>query len=269
MRTFTVVASIIALLPIPAAAGGKACQIRDSAIPTPGLGELATGSTTNPMPEKALLSKEQIDTLAEADTNFRKALREINEQVAKLPAGPKRAASGVSSKPLAELVTAFLARAARDQALLIEVESAGEFWFANDEALAAQKKGEKDRFCALCIAVRQGVEAAFRWDESEFGELTEAQKKELAALGQKRDDLKRKWAAVLKEELTAPQLEHLRDAQMRWLKKTLKSAVAGGMKSLGDERCEACSGKEGIDKKCEFCWIVTSGVDEAKRQLRQ
>ncbi|KAF0242249.1 MAG: hypothetical protein FD180_4011 [Planctomycetota bacterium] len=266
MRTFAAVAALIALLPLPADAGGKACQVSESAIPTPGLRELAMGSTSNPLPDNAWLKGAQIDRLAEADTHFRLALRDLDEQLAKLPAGKGAPAADLAGKPLPELVTAFLSRATRGRAILIDTESAGEFWLADDEAMAASKGGEKSRWCALCIAVRTGMEARFQYEESDFGALTEEQKKKLAALGQKRDDLGRKWAAILKEELTAPQLEWLRDAQMRWLKATLKTAVTNGVKSLGARTCEACS-EEAVQEKCEFCAIVTKALEAAKREI--
>lgn len=264
-RITALFAAAAVLLPIPAAAGGKACQIADSAVPTPGLRELTMGSTSNPVPDNARLTGGQIEALAEADTQFRRALREIDEKVAKLPAKEKNAAADLAGKPLPELVTAFLARAARGRAILIDPEAAREFTLADAKALAARKAGEKDRFCPLCIAVREGMEAPFRWDAAEFGELTAQQTKELAELGQERDDLVRKWEAVLQNQLTAPQLEWLREAQMRWLKETLRTAVTEGLTSLGVETCKSCADLA-LPKKCEFCSIVTNALEEARRQ---
>ena len=262
MRKFAAVTALFALLSLPAAAGGKACQVAESAVPTPGLRAMAMGSSSEPMPDEARLTSAQIDILAEADTNFRRALQEIEERIKKFPAGKPGAVADLSGKALPELVTAFLSRSVRGRAFVIDPKTAGEFRLANDAAMAAWKNGEESKSCPLCIAVRVGLESSFRWEESEFGALTEAQKKELAELGKKRDDLGRKWAFVLKEELTVPQLEWLRNAQMRWLKATLKSSVTAGMKSLGAKTCGACAWKQ-EQEKCEFCVIVKKAVEAA------
>jgi hypothetical protein len=268
MRTL-VAAALFALftvaLPMAAAAvpGGKACQVADSAVPTPGLEELVFGSKTDPVPSQARLTERQIEKLAEIDTKFRKILVDLEARSRKLPAGAGSSANAeLASLPLPELVERFLAGAARDRALVIDIESAPEFHLANAEAMAAKLQGDKTRWCPLCLAVRQGMEAEFAWKAGELGALSPAQEKEAVELASLRDGVRRKWAAALSSELNAAQLEWLREAQMRWLKSTLQGAVATGMRSLGPEKCEACATK--VEWKCEFCSIVLNALDEAK-----
>ena len=267
MRTL-VAAFLLALLPLAAAAvpGGKYCQVADSGVPTPGLAELVMGSKTEPVPAQARLTEAQIDTLAELDTKIRRILEGINARAAKLPAGGGAAGNAeLARQALPELVTRFLAEASRDRALLIDVESASEFRLANAEALEAKLQGDKSRWCPVCLAVRHGMEADFAWRAGEFGELSPAQEKEAAELASMRDDVRRKWAATLKSELNPAQLSCLREAQMRWLKATLKGAVASGMRSLGAKKCEACTTT--VETKCEFCSLVLNAVDEAKSKI--
>ena len=260
-----IAAALLALLPIAAAAvpGGKACQVALSAVPTPGLGELVMGSKTDPVPVQARLTEAQINTLADLDTKLRTTLNGIEARVARLPAGRGAAKDEeLAKQELPELVARFLAEAARDRALLIDAESAGEFRLANAEALEAKKRGDKSRWCPLCLAVRQGMEADFAWRAGEFGRLSPEQQKEAAELASMRDEVRRKWTTTLKAELNPAQLARLQAAQMRWLKSELADAVADGMGSLGAEKCAACATK--VEWKCEFCSIVLRAVDEAK-----
>jgi len=260
-----IAAFLLSLVPIAAAAvpGGKACQVAESGVPTPGLSELVMGSKTEPVPVQARLTEKQIDTLAQLDTQLRKTLEGIDARVARLPAGRGAAANAELARlELPELVTHFLAEASRDRALLISVESAPEFRLANAEALEAKLQGDKSRWCPLCLAVRQGMEADFAWGSGEFGALSPEQQKEAAELASMRDEVRRKWTTTLKSELSPAQLTWLREAQMRWLKSTLQGAVTNGMRSLGAKKCEACATT--VEWKCEFCSIVLNAVDQAK-----
>lgn len=260
-----IAAALLALLPIAAAAvpGGKACQVAESAVPTPGLGELVMGSKTDPVPVQARLTEAQINTLADLDTKLRGTLSGIDARAAKLPAGKAAAGNAeLARQELPELVTRFLAEASRDSALLINVESAPEFRLANAEALEAKLRGDNSRWCALCLAVRQGMEADFAWRAGEFGSLSPEQQKEAAELASMRDEVRRKWTTTLKAQLSPAQLARLQAAQMRWLKSALAGAVADGMGSLGAEKCGACTTK--VEWKCEFCSIVLHAVEQAK-----
>lgn len=260
-----IAAALFAVLPLAAAAvpGGKHCQVAESAVPTPGLAELVMGSKTDPVPDKARLSDSQVNTLAELDTKLRKTLNDIEARVAKLPAGKAGAASArLAQQELPELVACFLSSATRDRALLIDVDSAPAFRLANSEALAAKERGEDSSWCALCVAVRKGMEADFAWRADEFGSLSPEQKQEAAVLASMRDEVRRKWTSALKSELSTAQIAWLREAQMRWLKSTLHGAVASGMRTLGAKKCDACATIVGL--KCEFCSIVLGAVDEAK-----
>jgi hypothetical protein len=258
--------AVPAVFAAPAVPGGKACQVAASVVPTPGLDLLVMGSKTDPVPADARLTEQQIHTLAEVDTKFRVLRANLDARAAELPAGRGAVKhEELARQELPALVTRFLADAARDQALLIDVESASEFRLASGKALEAQVQGDKSRWCALCLAVRRGMEADFAWRAGEFGTLSAEQEKEAAELASRRDELRRKWAAVLKSELRPAQLAWLREAQMRWLKGTLQSAVAGGLRSLGAKQCEACATT--VEWKCEFCSIVLAAVDEAKAKL--
>jgi len=266
MRTLIAV-SLFALLPFASAAvpGGKACQVAASGVPTPGLEALVMGSKTDSVPAQARLTDAQIETLASLDTKLRKALEGIEARAARLPAGARGAKAPnaeLAGQELPALVTRFLAEAARDQALVIDFEAAAEFNLANAAALEAKEKGDKSRWCPLCLAVRRGVEADFAWKAGEFGALSPLEAKEAAQLAAERDELRRKWAAALAAELKPEQLTCLRQAQMRWLRSTLQGAVASGMRSLGAKKCEACA--TSVEWKCEFCSIVLGAVDEAK-----
>jgi len=266
MRTLLTL-SLLALLPLASAAvpGGKACQVAASAVPTPGLEALVMGSKTDPVPSEVRLSEAQIEKLASLDTKLRSALEELEARAAKLPAGTRTAQAAnaeLARQPLPALVTRFLAEASRDQALLLDFEAAAEFNLANAAALEAKQQGDKSRWCPLCLAVRRGVEADFAWKAGEFGALSPAQEKEAAQLAAARDEVRRKWSAALAAELKPEQLSRLRGAQMRWLKSTLHGAVAGGLRALGAQKCEACATT--VEWKCEFCSIVLGALDEAK-----
>jgi len=259
--------SLLALLPFASAAvpGGKACQVAASAVPTPGLEALVMGSKADPRPAELQLSEKQIEILSSLDTKLREALEGIEARTARLPAGERKAqapSAELAGQPLPELVTHFLAESARDQALVFDFEAAAEFNLANAAALEAKQKGDKSRWCPLCLAVRRGVEADFAWKANEFGALSPAQAKEAAQLAAAREEVRRKWTAALAAELKPEQLTCLREAQMRWLKSTLQGAVASGMRSLGAQKCEACATT--VQWKCEFCSIVLGAVDEAK-----
>lgn len=270
MRTL-IFAALAGLLPVaapaaPAIPGGQACQVAACAVPTPGLADLVTGSKTDPVPAEGRLTEAQVNRLAGLDTEIRKALQDVNARVAKLPAASKQAGSPkLANQPLAELVEHFFVAATRDCALLIDVEGESEFRLANAKALAAKARGEGS-WCALCLAVRRGVEADFTWKAGEFGALTSEQQLEAEKLASLRNDLRRKWTAALKSELNPSQLSLLRGAQMRWLKSTLRSSVANGMRPLGAAKCDSCS--TGLQWKCEFCSIVLTAVDEAKEKSK-
>ncbi|MBK8179243.1 MAG: hypothetical protein IPK67_10230 [Planctomycetes bacterium] len=252
-----------AAAPSSPAPGGKACQVAASAVPTPGLAELVMGSKETPVPAEARLSAKQIEALALVDTRLKGVLAEIEARVAGLPRGTaKESNPDLESRPLPELVTHFLAQAVRDQALLIDVESAGEFDMADAAALEAKARGDQKAWCPLCLGVRRGMEAGFAWRAGEFAELSAAQEKEALVLAGLREDVRRDWAAALKAQLTPAQLSALRTAQLRWLKSTLQQAVAGGMRSLGAKKCEACTTR--VEWKCEFCFLVIRAVEEAK-----
>jgi hypothetical protein len=270
MRTL-IAAFLLALLPLDAAAapGGKACQVAASAVPTPGLELLVMGSKTDPLPAGVRLTEAQIEKLADLDTQIRRTLAELDARAAKLPAGSGVALAGAREElgraALPDLVARFLADASRDQALVIDVESAREFRLANAAALEARRRGDDTRWCELCFAVRRGMEADFAWRAGEFAALSPVQQKEAAELAARRDELRRRWAATLATELDAAQLARLRAAQMEWLKATLHGAVAGGMRALGAEKCAACT--HAVAEKCEFCALVVRAVDEAKAKL--
>lgn len=258
---------LLALLPLASAAvpGGKACQVAASAVPTPGLEALVMGSKTDSVPSGARLTQAQIETLAALDTKLRGTLEGIEARAAKLPAGVRGAQApnaDLASQPLPALVTRFLCEAACDKALVFDFEAPGEFQLANAAALEARQKGDKTRWCPLCLAVRRGVEAEFTWKAGEFGALSPAEEKEAAQLAAAREEVRRKWTAALAAELKPEQLTCLREAQMRWLKSTLQGAVASGMRSLGAQKCEACA--TSVQSKCEFCSIVLGAVDAAK-----
>lgn len=264
-----ILAALAAVLPVAAAAvpGGKACQVAESAVPTPRLADLVFGSKTDPVPAQGRLTEAQVEKLADLDTQLRRTLQDFNARVAKLPVAAKGEGSPeLASQTLAELVEHFFAQATRDRALLIDVEAAREFQLANADALSAKSRGEDRRWCALCLAVRRGMEAEFAWKAGEFGALTSEQQREAEKLASLRNDLRRKWTAALKSELSTAQLGWLRDAQMRWLKETLHSSVANGMRSLGEKKCESCATK--LESKCEFCSIVLTAVDEAKAKSK-
>ena len=266
MRSLIAV-SLLTLLPCASAAvpGGKRCQVAASAVPTPGLEALVMGSGAAPVPAQAQLTDAQIETLASLDTKLRKSLEEIETRAAKLPAGARGAQvakTDLALKPLPELVTHFLAEATRDQALVFDVEKAGEFQLANAAALAAKQNGDDTRWCPLCLAVRRGIEADFAWKAGEFGTLSPAEEKEAGRLAAARDEVRRTWAAALASQLKPEQLTWLREAQMRWLESTLHDAVVSGMRSLGAKTCAACA--KSVATKCEFCSIVLGAVDEAK-----
>jgi hypothetical protein len=265
MRTL-IFAALAALLPVtaPVVPGGKACQVADSAVPTPGLEALVFGSKAESAPTEQRLTGKQIEKLADLDTEIRRTLQDVDARAARLPAATKSVASPeISSKPLAELVEHFLSEAARDHALLIDVEGAREFHLANADALAAKLRGDETRWCALCLAVRRGMEADFAWKAGEFGALSSEQQREAVKLASLRNDVRRKWTAALKAELSKSQLSWLRESQMRWLKTTLHDAVASGMRTLGAKKCESCATAR--QWKCEFCSIVLAAVEEAKK----
>lgn len=270
MRTLIAVFAL-ALIPLAAAAslsapGGKHCQVAESGVPTPGLNELVFGSNTRPVPSDARLSDAQIESLADLDTKLRRVLQDVEARAAKLPAGDAHAARAkldAKGRPqLPALVERFVSEAVGDAALVIDVETAREFRLANAEALAARESGDKERWCPLCIAVRRGLEADFTWRSDKFGALSAEQAKEATLLANLRDDVRRQWSARLREELRPAQIAWLRQAQMQWVKTTLKRAVVDGMQSLGKETCDACS--TSIQWKCEFCSIVLNALDEAK-----
>ena len=190
-------------------------------------------------------------------------VQELEVRSDKLPAGSGSGAKAeLARQPLPELVEHFLSEAARDRALVIDVESAREFRLANAEAVSARVQGDQSRWCPLCLAVRRGMEADFAWKAGELGALSPAQEKEAVELASMRDEVRRKWAGALVSELNDAQLCWLREAQMRWLKSALHDAVATGMRSLGPEKCEASATK--VEWKCELCSIVLRAVDEAK-----
>lgn len=265
MRTFAAVAALMAVFSLPAAAGGKACQVADSAVPTPGLRELAMGSSIEPVPDGSRLTAKQIERLAEADTAFRREMKDVAARCALLPAGESKEPDA-AGKALPDLVALFLARSVRDAAILIDPEGEGAFGMANAAAMARWRMGDKEGFCALCIGVRRGMEAAFAWEPGKFGELTAEQEQAAVALAARRQELRQKWAAILKEELTAEQLEWLRRAQMRWLKDAVRDSVTAGLKRLDAATCESCA-KDAVEMKCEFCGIVMAAVDAAKRPV--
>lgn len=265
MRTLIAV-PLLALLPFASAAvpGGNACQVAASVVPTPGLEVLVMGSKTDAVPANVRLTEAQVETLAHLDTKLRRDLEGIQARVAQLPAGARaaKAANAESAnQPLPVLVTRYLAEAARDQALVLDFESATEFRLANAAALDARQKGDSQRWCQLSLAVRRGVEADFAWKEHEFGALSPAEEKKAAQLAAARDEVRRTWAAALAKELKPQQLDWLRAAQMRWLESTLQGSVASSLRSLGAKKCEACAAT--AEWKCEFCSIVLGAVDEA------
>ncbi len=79
--------ALSALLPFAfaAASGGKACQVAESGVPTPGLAELVMGSQTDPLPNGVQLSAAQIDKLYELDNALRGRLSEIEARERELP----------------------------------------------------------------------------------------------------------------------------------------------------------------------------------------
>jgi hypothetical protein len=266
MRHLAIAAAFLALVPLVAFAGGKACQIAQSAVPTPGLFELVMGSKTEPVPEQVRLSVAQVDALADCDTKIREALGEVEARKAKLPAGEHgESRAALAEEPLAALVTRCLAEAACDRALVIDVETAREFRLATDAAARARERGDKSLSCELCLAVRSGMQAKFAWKAGEFAALTPAQEKEAAELASKRDELRHQWTAAVQAQLTAPQLAWLRDAQMRWLKETLRGSLVHGVRTLAAKNCRAC--EEQATLKCEFCSIVSNAVEQAKAKL--
>lgn len=274
MRTLIAVLAL-AWIPLAAAAslsaprstpGGKHCQLAESGVPTPGLSELVLGSKTRPVPSDARLSEAQVETLADFDTKLRRVLKDVEARAARLPAGESRnAVATLDAKgppQLPALVERFVSEAACDAALVIDVETAHEFRLANAQALAARESGDKLGWCPLCLAVRRGIEADFAWRSNRFGELSPEQAKEATLLAHLRDDVRRQWSARLREELRPAQIAWLRQAQMQWIKTTLKQSVVDGMKAMGEETCNACS--TSIQWKCEFCSIVLDALDEAK-----
>lgn len=257
-------ALFVAVLALPAAAGGKRCQVAESAVPTPGLQAMAMTSSADPAPDEVRLTDEQVERLAAADTSIRRALRDIADRRAKLPAGTF-SETEAAGKALPDLVALFLSRSLRDAAMVIDADTANELSLADKSAMEHWRKGDKnERFCDLCVGVRRGLEAAFAWLPGEFGELSAEQEKEAADLAVRRQELRQKWVAALKAELTGKQLEWLREAQMQSLKKTVRDSVTAGMRQLGAAACESCSDGKGA-KKCEFCGIVMQAVAAAKK----
>lgn len=246
-------ALLFTLSPLLAAApGGDACQVASSAVPMPGLPELVMGSQEHPVPDGARLTQAQIRSLARQDTQIRGALDQIEARFKKLPAGQGRAVqSDPAGKGLPELVAHLLASASREQAFLTDFATASEFQLADDD---------KSRACSLCLAVRRGLDAKFQWRSGELAKLTQDQEKEAAELAALREGLRRKWAEAVQKELDPAQLTWLRGAQMRWLQQTLRTSVASGLRSLGEQKCTEASAP-----KCVFGSILTRAVADAKQ----
>ncbi len=257
-------ALFLALLSLPAAAGGKRCQVAESAVPTPGLQAMAMTSSADPAPDEVRLTDAQVERLADADTSIRRALKDLAARRTKLPAGTF-AETETAGKALPDLVALFLGRSLRDAAMVIDADTANELSLADKSAMEHWRKGDKnERFCDLCVGVRRGLEAAFAWLPGEFGELSAEQEKEAAELAVRRQEIRQKWVAALKAELTGKQLEWLREAQMKRLKIVVLDSVTAGMRQLGAATCASCAEGAGM-KKCEFCDIVLKAVAAAKK----
>lgn len=243
----------------PALAGGKPCAVAQSSIETPGLGDLAMGTS----PDDVRLTSKQIDILFDADRNLRRTLGELDGRFAKLPA-VKAQPGAPAGATLPEMVTFFVARALRGRAILVDPETANVFSLARRKAMDA---GGTDRSaCPLCVAVRRAVEAEFAWDLREFADgLTEEQKAEIQAIAEGRQALRVKWAAILKETLTEKQLGWLREKQERWLMREVETVVEAGLRRAGTEVCKSCT-EQGYAKKCEFCTVVNQALRKAAGQ---
>ena len=280
---FAFALALSALLPFAfaAAPGGKACQVAESGVPTPGLAELVMGSKTDPLPNGVQLSAAQIDKLYELDNTLRGRLSEIEARARELPRavsakapahGAKTPAHGAQapaacevgkSAELPALVADFLAPATRDAAILIDAEQAIEFRLARKGADA--KSRDENSSCELCLAVRRGMERPFAWTPRDFGELNAEQAKEAKFLAEKREEVRRAWSRAIASELTPAQLDRLRRAQMGWLKSTLAETVEKGLVSLGAATCSSC--KAEVQVKCEFCGIVEKALERARASL--
>ena len=262
---------LLALLPLASAAvrGGKVCQVADSAVPTPGLADLVMGARPGSAPSPTRLTEAQITILADLDTKLRRSLQVIESRAARLPAGARGAEAAkaeLALLPLPDLVTRLVADATRDQALVLDCETAPEFGHADAAAPDAGQRGDETRSCPPCRAVRRGVEAGFAWKAGEHGRLSPAEQVEAAELAAARDEARRTWKSALVAELGPEQLAWLRKEQMRWLESTMRGAVADGLRALGTQERAACATT--VEGECALCSIVLDAIDDAKAKAK-
>jgi hypothetical protein len=226
------------------------------------------GTDAKPVPEGVRLTQKQADALAKVDTALRGELAKAQKRQSQLPTrGKMNDVEEMRGKPLAFLVERSLTRQVRDAAILIDPEEAGEFGMARKADMAAWRAGEEGDFCPLCCATRAGMEAPFAFYKADFRPLTEAQQKEADEIASLRQDLRAKWVAALRQELTEAQIAWLQSAQMRWLEGELKTAVTFGLALSGGESCATCA-EEAIEKKCLFCGIVEAAVEAWKEKRK-
>lgn len=269
MKPTALVPAFALVVALAASAGGPACGISwGSAVQTPGIQELAMGSSKEPLPSGVRLTQAQIQKLFDVSEEIRRDRRALDGRLEKLRWRKDVPVAAGEGAKLPGLVQAFLARATRDTALLIDPETSGLFDLARSKAVAAFERGEADpEACPICIAVRRGIEAPFAFGAEEFdGALTADEKKEAEAIAAGRQELRLKWIRAIRAELTEAQLDWLRHTQERWLVEETGRVVTAGLRAAGSETCRTCAEEPVTPAKCKFCSVADRAAKEAARQ---
>jgi hypothetical protein len=243
-------------------AGGKACRIARPEIPTPGLDALIdrTGVCENPAPKELRLSEAQVDALYDAHESLDRARRDAMAPIADIfQRGKNIGPAPAAPDTLPETVTAALLGVAREVAWVIDPETSGLFHWARLKNAPADS-------CEICRAVRTAVEAPFAFTSYDFPRgIPEGRRSQVAEAAAILEGIRKKWAAVVSEELTKEQLAFLRGRQEEWLDRAVRTSLESALRSTGEKVCASCQ-DQAYAPKCGFCDTVREAVLAARKE---